>query len=69
MATAAKRLRMSPSDYAARVVTDEKWCVGCKGWHPIDAFGSDASRGDGRAASCCRFRRARAAARREEGKG
>jgi hypothetical protein len=59
MATAAKRIGMTLPDYVAHLIADEKYCSGCKAWHDIDAFGSDASRADGRAASCLRFRRVR----------
>ena len=30
----------------------DKWCTACKVHHPVKAFGSDRSRGDGLAASC-----------------
>mgnify|MGYP001614587906 CR=1 FL=1 len=53
MTTAARRINVELAEYVHRVVSDEKWCIGCKAWHPIDDFGSDASRTDGRAA-CCR---------------
>lgn len=63
LATAAGRVGASPTDYAHRIVAGEKWCVGCKDWHQIDEFGSDASRPDGRAATCLSYRRGRYAPR------
>ena len=29
-----------------------KWCTSCKAWHPIEDFGLDSSRTDGRRAAC-----------------
>lgn len=59
----ARRLGLSPVDYAHHLVSDEKWCVGCKAFHPIDAFGQDVSRSDGRATICPTARSQRARAR------
>ena len=56
---AAQRIGLSAADYTARVIIDEKWCVGCKRWHLIDDFGQDASRPDGRASICRADRRRR----------
>lgn len=39
-------------EYQLRVARGEKWCVACRGWHPVEAFGLDASRWDGRVPSC-----------------
>ncbi len=50
-ATAA-RLGLSFDGYAAKVEAGEKWCVGCKAWHPVAAFGVDKGRGDGLATTC-----------------
>jgi hypothetical protein len=52
LVAAARRIGEAPADYAQRIVHDEKWCTGCRAWHPIDAFGQDASRPDGRAVIC-----------------
>ena len=52
---AAKRLGITVEDYRRRVVT-EKWCTGCKAWHPHVAFGRDASRFDGLASICMETR-------------
>lgn len=48
----AARLGLSLDQYAARVDAGEKWCTGCKSWHPVDSFAVDGSRFDGRAARC-----------------
>lgn len=52
----AGRLAMSLDDYQRRNAT-EKWCTGCKGWHPRSSFGRDASRSDGLASSCWQARK------------
>lgn len=48
----AKKLGIPVEDYLARVDAGEKWCGGCKAWHPRSAFGKDQSRRDGLAARC-----------------
>lgn len=52
LAVAAGRVGLTVDEYEAHVDAGEKWCSRCKAWHPLDAFGRDASRGDGRAPSC-----------------
>lgn len=54
---AAKRVGVSTNEYARRRGLGERWCFGCKAWHEITAFGSDASRADGVARSCRAARR------------
>ncbi|WP_435251669.1 hypothetical protein [Streptomyces tendae] len=54
-ATAAARLGMELTAYDAKVAAGEKWCTGCKAWHPRSAFPSDVSRTDGLAARCRDF--------------
>lgn len=46
-------------EYAHRYVSGEKWCTGCKAWHPDEAFGQDSHRRDGRSAICTAARRQR----------
>ena len=50
--TASRRIGIEVAEYCWRLSHDEKWCVGCRRWHPIDAFGPDVTRGDGRASTC-----------------
>jgi len=57
---AARRVGATPADYAQRVVAGEKWCIGCRAWHDIEAFGADGSRADGRAMACRKARNTRA---------
>lgn len=38
----------------------EKWCVGCKVTHPVEAFGRDRSRTDGLNPTCRTFKNRRA---------
>jgi hypothetical protein len=59
----AKKLGLSLTEYVARIDDGKRWCTGCKDWHPLTAFGGDASRYDGRAATCSAFRSERARAR------
>lgn len=54
---AAAKAGMSLEDYIARVEAGQKWCTGHKEWHARDAFGADASRADGLAAQCLRWRK------------
>lgn len=54
---AARRIGVSVGDYLARVQRREKWCIYCRGWHPLVAFPTDANRTDGRASSCRPARR------------
>jgi hypothetical protein len=49
---AARRQGLTEDAYRAHVAAGEKWCGGCKKWHPRSAFGSDRSRNDGLAARC-----------------
>lgn len=52
MKTAARRVGLPLADYEARIAAGEKWCTGCKAWHPVAGFPVDRSRGDGRRAHC-----------------
>lgn len=54
---AAPKAGMSLEDYISRVESGQKWCTGCKEWHSREAFGADASRADGLAAQCLRWRK------------
>jgi len=58
--TAAARTGLSTAAYQARLDNGEKWCIGCKGWHPRANFQRDRTRGDGLKARCviaCRGQR------------
>jgi len=48
----ARRIGVSPVDYAHAIALGGKWCVGCKTFHDCEEFGADASRRDGRADMC-----------------
>lgn len=50
--TAARRVGLSVEDYQARVAVGEKYCTGCKAWHPRGDFTADRSRSDGLSATC-----------------
>lgn len=52
----------SPAEYLRRVARGHKWCIRCKTWHPVAAFGSDRSRPDGLAAACILSRKRHRAA-------
>ena len=58
---AAMRSGIPICEYKKRIANGEKWCHGCRSWHPVSAFGKDSSRGDGLSAICrdCRKRRAK----------
>jgi hypothetical protein len=49
----AKRLGMSVDEYERRTAAGEKWCTGCKDWHPVQMFGPN---GDGYQTSCRTWR-------------
>ena len=53
MKAAARRLGMTPADYAVRVLRGEKWCNRCRCWktRTLD-FGRDTTRRDGIDAVC-----------------
>ncbi len=63
MKSAARRMGMAPSEYAAKVAAGEKWCTVCKAWHAVSEFGLDASRADGLSVSCIAGRAERSRAR------
>src|SRR3954468_14302659 len=50
--TAARRVGLSIDDYRSRVSAHEKYCTGCKAWHPRIDFSADKSRSDGLSATC-----------------
>lgn len=62
MKRVARLAGVTPEEYARRVDAGRKFCWRCKRWHRVEAFGLDASRGDGRDPSCQRSRRAYAKA-------
>lgn len=49
---AATKIGISAREYAEHVVAREKWCSGCRAWHPLSVFSTDRSRGDGLRATC-----------------
>lgn len=51
-ATAAARIGIPLAEYDARRAAGEKWCTGCRTWHPRAHFAMDRSRGDGLTARC-----------------
>jgi hypothetical protein len=57
--TAARRIGVDPDEYMRRIEAGEKWCCGCKTWHPASAFPWDESRGSGLASSCREHRNRR----------
>ncbi|MFF8412896.1 hypothetical protein [Streptomyces omiyaensis] len=48
----ARQIGVSDSEYLERLERGEKWCGGCRSWHPRSKFGSDRSRGDGLQPRC-----------------
>jgi hypothetical protein len=56
----ARRLGVSVDEYRTQVASGNKWCVGCKAWHAVSAFGADRSRADG-LNTVCRDRKSAAA--------
>jgi len=50
--SAADRLGITLEEYIQRVEGGEKWCVGCRAWQPVDDFGPDSTRSDGRQHTC-----------------
>ena len=56
--TAAARIGVTPEEYTRRRAAGEKWCMGCRAWHPADRFATDRSRGDGLVPTCRDFRNA-----------
>lgn len=58
-AAAATTLGVTTEDYLRRRAAGEKWCWGCVIWHPVELFGRDRSRHDGRAGACREFQRER----------
>lgn len=50
--TAARRSGLTPEEYEARRAAGLKRCVACREWRSIERFGNDATRGDGRSATC-----------------
>lgn len=51
-ATAAARLGLTLVEYDQHLAAGEKWCGGCREWHPRSAFATDRSRGDGLMPRC-----------------
>lgn len=50
--TAARRVGLTLESYTARVAGGERWCTGCKQWHPVARFSADRSRGILLSAQC-----------------
>ena len=53
---AAKKAGVEVDEYIARVEGNEKWCTGCRQWHPQEAFNRDGSRWDGLSPSCREYK-------------
>lgn len=53
--TAASRIGVTVAEYRRHRGAGEKWCRGCRAWHPRESFGRDRHRGDGRKATCRDF--------------
>jgi hypothetical protein len=53
--TAAARIGVTLDEYDQRRAAGEKWCTGCKQWHPHVDFNIDRSRGDGLGKWCRAF--------------
>ena len=54
---AARRLKIPLKEYNALVESGKKWCTSCAQWLPVNDFGHDKSRSDGREARCRSCRR------------
>ncbi len=52
----ATRLGLSVEQYNALVAAGQKWCGGCKEWHPTSRFGQDRTRYDGLTSRCLNAR-------------
>ena len=50
--TSAARLGMPASRYSALRADGYRWCWRCGAWHPLENFGRDAERSDGRRQVC-----------------
>ena len=61
---AARRIGATHEQYQARMVGGERWCTGCKEWHPISHFSNDCTRGCGLSAQCLKTKRQRPRGRR-----
>ena len=49
---AARRLGIPFEEYMQKINSGLKYCWKCQSWKPVDDFGNDATRGDGKAAKC-----------------
>lgn len=58
--TAARRVGLTVEEYEARRAAGLKRCIACREWRSVECFEADASRGDGRTATCSPCRRERA---------
>lgn len=50
--TAAIRLGMTIDEYLEKRAAGQKWCSGCKSWHPTQDFPRNRNRSDGLNAEC-----------------
>lgn len=53
---AAKRIGVSVDEYESRTAAGEKWCTGCKAWHPVQMFGPNSTNRDGLQKTCRTWR-------------
>jgi len=58
--TAAKKCGLSLEEYQRRLADGLKRCTFCEEWKPINCFGSDSTRWDGKMQGCAECRNARA---------
>jgi 5-methylcytosine-specific restriction endonuclease McrA len=54
---AAAKAGLSVSDYLKKIDMGLKRCTRCKKWHPVECFGNDRTRYDGKDSSCGKCRR------------
>lgn len=52
MKSAATKIGVTAEEYLRRRDAGERWCWACREWHPLAAFGSNASTSDGMQKHC-----------------
>lgn len=53
-----RRLGITAKEYREKQDAGEKYCGGCKAWHPVDDFALSSGQPDGRQSFCKRWYRA-----------
>jgi hypothetical protein len=56
---AAGKTGLGIDEYTQKIKSGQKWCSGCKDWHPRNCFGKDRSAYDGLCGTCIDFRNTR----------